>query len=413
MKNCDSGREKNIIYRNDPINDRCIVFESFWGRSYGCNPAAMYEYISREHPEYECVWFLNDTGTYVPGNAKKVERRSEDYYRYLATAKYFIYNTNMPRSFRKRNGQVIVHTMHGTPFKSFGLDVKEEAETEEKRIRVVERSALWDYLIAQGEFTRNMAWRWFRYDGAILETGYPRTDVLFRPDPDAVRELKKAFGIPEEKKVILYAPTWREEDSFDMALDLGEMRSRLADEYVLLIRLHHFSSEFYEVPEDGEFIFDGGRAGRIEDLYPAADVLITDYSSVMFDFALTGRQMIFFAYDLEEYTRRDRGSYFNIEAEAPGTLARTTGEVIDAILNSEECLRKDRERIESFRQKYLTYEDPHSSERVFDAVFVRDLRDRHAVAREKAVYAAARILPGRVMKKLRKVSAKRKLSGDR
>ena len=402
-------KEKYSEYRKRPINDKCIVFESFWGRSYGCNPAAMYEYISREHPEYECVWFLNDTETFVPGNAKKIERRTEEYYWYLATAKYFIYNTNMPRSFKKRDGQVVVHTMHGTPFKSFGLDVREEAETEAKQIRVVERSALWDYLIAQGEFTKGMAWHWFRYDGAVLETGYPRTDILYKDDPDAVHEMKKTLGIPEGRKVILYAPTWRDEDSFRMALDLEEMRRKLSDEYVLLIRLHHFVADLYKVPEDGEFIFDAGKAARIEDLYPMTDVLITDYSSVMFDFALTGRQMVFFTYDLEEYTIKERGSYFDISREAPGALARTTAEVIDAITQSDECMAAVSGRVESFRNRYLTYENDHSCELVYCKVFEEQVHLNSITAAKRLDHAAKRILPRRIYSRIRKAAVRRML----
>ena len=402
-------KEKYSEYRKLPINDKCVVFESFWGRSYGCNPAALYEYISREHPEYECVWLLNDTDTYVPGSAKKVQRKTEEHYYYLATAKYFIYNTNMPRSFKKRDGQVIVHTMHGTPLKSFGLDVREEADTEAKRMRVVERSDLWDYLIAQGEFTKDMAWPWFRYTGTILETGYPRTDVLFREDPAAVREVRKSLGIPDGKKVILYAPTWREGDSYEMPLDLDEMRSRLSDSYVLLIRLHHFAAGLYKVPEDGEFIFDGGKAGRIEDLYPVTDVLITDYSSVMFDFALTGRQMVFFTYDLEEYTLKERGCYFDISTEAPGTLARTAPEVIEAIIHSDHDREAVREREASFRDKYLTYENGRSCELVYHEVFEEQTHLANMTAGDRFARAARHVLPGRVYSRLKKAGVRRRL----
>lgn len=402
---------KNRISRYDePLRENCIVFESFWGRSYSCNPAAMYEYISQEHPEYECVWFFNDINTFVPGNAKKVKRRSEEYYHYLMTAKYFIYNTNMPRSFKKRYGQVVIHTMHGTPFKSFGLDVKEEADTEEKRIRIVERASIWDYLIAQGEFTKSMTWRWFRYDRNILETGYPRTDVLFRKDAKSVEEIRTSLALPKGKKVILYAPTWRKEGRFDMMLDIEEMQKALSGEYLLLIRLHHFVADYYEVPEDGTFVFDASGDIKVEDLYMITDVLVTDYSSVMFDFALTGKQMIFFAYDFEEYTKKDRGGYFDIATEAPGTLTYTTGEVIDAILHSDECLNADRKRIETFRNKYLTYENSDSAKKIFETVFVNDLAAKRILSKEMILEAARRIVPEKLIKRMRDISAKHRLS---
>lgn len=408
MQAFEQIKKQRGTYAKEPLNDKCIAFESLWGRRYSCNPAALYEYIDKYHPEYECVWFLNDTDTPINGRAKKVKRGTEEHRRYLATAKYFVFNNNMPRSFKKRDGQVIVQTMHGTPFKSFGLDVKEEAETEKQRIMVVERSALWDYLIAQGEFTKNMAWRWFRYDKTILETGYPRTDALYAPDEEAAADVRRTLGLPAGRKVILYAPTWREMDRFDMILDLDEMRRSLSDEYVLLVRLHHFVAEFYKVPEDGKFIFDAGGIEKIEDLFAITDVLITDYSSVMFDFALTDKPMIFFAYDLDEYTKEDRGSYFRIEDEAPGTLARTTGEVIDAVKTSGVQNNAESSRVASFREKYLTYENADSCSKVFEEVFVRKTHLKKVTNADRAWQLAGSILPGRLYRKLRKRSMKRR-----
>ena len=409
MENRDSGKKKYSEFRKYPIRENCIVFESLWGRRYSCNPAALYEYIDRNHPEYECVWFLNDTDTPINGRAKKVRRGSEEHAYYLATAKYFVFNNNMPRSFKKRAGQIIVQTMHGTPFKSFGLDVKEEAETEQQRIRVVERSDLWDYLIAQGEFTKNMVWQWFRYKGTVLETGYPRTDALFTSDRIAADSLRKTLGLPEGKRVILYAPTWRDMDRFDMMLDVDEMKAALAEDYVLLVRTHHFVSEFYRVPEDGEFIFDAGKVEKIEDLFPITDILITDYSSVMFDFVLTGKTMIFFVYDLDIYTKEERGSYFRIEDEAPGALAMTTGEVIAAIKTSSAQDRTDNVRTEVFLKKYLTYEVKDSSARVFDAVFIRDIRKENCALKERIFSKAGLVIPNRVTRKLERISAIRRL----
>ena len=396
-------------FRREPIRENCIVFESLWGRSYSCNPAALYEYIAENHPEYECVWFLNDVNTPVRGNAKKVERNSEEYYHYLATAKYFIYNANFPVSFKKREEQIIVQTMHGTPFKTFGLDVKEELPTEKEELRVVSRSIIWDYLVAQGEFTKNMAWRWFRFDNVVLETGYPRTDSIYSCDEETAVKLRKELGIPDGKKVILYAPTWRDMDRFDMMLDLEEMRGQLAGEYVILVRPHYFVADKYDIPEDGEFVFDGGRVGKIEDLFTITDILITDYSSVMFDFALTDKPMIFFAYDLEEYTEDTRGAYFDIATEAPGALAKTTDEVIESIRNIKRHYEINGERIDSFRSKYLTYENRDSAARVYKAVFEDDLRAHHKPLRRKMFSAVRHLVSENRYYRLRKKYVRRLL----
>ncbi|MCQ2563571.1 MAG: CDP-glycerol glycerophosphotransferase family protein [Mogibacterium sp.] len=412
MGNNDSLKEKYRGFRNEPIKENCIVFESLWGRNYSCSPAAFYEFIIENHPEYECVWFLNDADTPVKGNAKKVERKTEEFYRYLATAKYFVYNTNLPLSFVKREGQVIIQTMHGTPFKTFGLDVKDEISTDKERLRAVKRAAMWDYLVAQGEFTKRMAWRWFRYRNNVLETGYPRTDRLFHTDEDAASGLREEMGIPEDKKVILYAPTWRDLDRFDMELDIEAMRNALSDEYVLLIRPHYFVAEYYKVPEDGKFIFDAGNVSTIEDLFPVTDVLITDYSSVMFDFSLTGKPMVFYAYDLKEYTENTRGSYFDISTEAPGCLALTTDEVIDSIENLDSFYDIHGERIQAFCKKYLTYENGKSSEIIFDKVFVREEQERRVLIRNRAIAVARRVLPHKIYTYLMESSMKRALNNE-
>lgn len=392
--------EKYREFRKEPIKDNCIVFESLWGRKYNCNPAAFYEYICEHHPEYECVWFFNDTDVSIPGNAKIVKRKTEEYYYYLATSKYFVYNANFPVSFRKRPEQVIIQTMHGTPFKTFGLDVREELPSEKEEMRVVRRAGIWDYIVAQGRFTDEMVWRWFRYENTVLRTGYPRTDNLYKDGKEKASEIRRSIGIPDNKKVILYAPTWRSMDRFDMMLDIEKMRTGLSDEYVLLLRPHYFVESFYKVPEDGSFVFDANRVDRIDDLFPVTDILITDYSSVMFDFVLTDKPIIFYTYDLRDYTEKTRGSYFNIATEAPGTIAESTEEVIDAVrdLNLHENLNN--ERINSFRDKYLTFENESSSEKIFEEVFVRAVADRGVKRRQRIQWTIKKILPGRYYKKL-------------
>ncbi len=412
MENTKTLKEKYREFRKEPIKENVVVFESLWGRSYSCNPAALYEYMLENHPEYEFVWFFNDTDTEIKGNAKKVERKSEEYYHYLATAKYFIYNANFPENFVKREGQIIVQTMHGTPFKTFGLDVKDELPSDKERMRVVKRSMIWDYLAAQGRFTKDMAWRWFRYDNAVLETGYPRTDALFRKDEKAASEVRSRLGIPEDKKVLLYAPTWRDMDRFDMMLDIEQLRAELADEYVLLIRPHYFVAGFYDVPEDGSFVFDGGRVDKVEDLFPITDILITDYSSVMFDFALTGKPMIFYTYDLKTYTVDTRGGYFDITTEAPGAIAMDNGEVIDAVKNVADHYAAYGARIDGFRDKYLTYEEGTSSAKMYEEVFVKDSRKRSSVRRHDLMTAIGRVIPRRFYNKARNKMIMRRLADD-
>ena len=168
--------------------------------------------------------------------------------------------------------------------------------------------------------------------------------------------------------MILYAPTWRVRNRFEMQMDLEKMRERLSNEYILLIRLHHFCATGYDVPADGQFIFDLSAYNCVEDLYLISDLLITDYSSVMFDYALLHKPMLFFTYDLEEYSEQLRGVYVDIEKEAPGPLVFNTDELVDTIAHLDTEMEKCRERTQRFMDKFLTYEQGDSCRQIVERV---------------------------------------------
>ena len=358
-------------FRKLPLDENCILFEAYWGSKYQCNPKAFYEYMDQFHPEYKCIWSLEDDRTPINGNGIRVRKYSKEYYYYLATATYLINNVNFENEYRKRNGQIEIQTMHGTPFKSLGLDVPGDFKSQKKIDEYIKRNSRWNYLIVQGKFSEDMAWQWFRYDKAMLETGYPRTDKLFQTSEEASIKLKKQLGIPDGKTVIMYAPTYRRRGFYHMPLDLEKIKQELSDDYVLMIRLHHFALDSYTVPEDGRFIFDVGHYSNIEDLFAITDILITDYSSIMFDYALTGKPMVFHTYDLDDYDDL-RGSYFDIRTEAPGAITTNDDELLTAIraISSGELLNKD--RVDRFKEKYLTFENDKSSEKIFNEVFAKE-----------------------------------------
>ncbi len=390
-------------YRKEPIDKKCIMFEAYWGRKYSCNPRGLYEYINDNYPEYKCVWSLNDEKTPVYGNAIRVRRQSPEYYHYLATAKYFVSNVNFePR--KKKKAQVEIHTTHGTPYKKVVMDVYDSDAPRQRQLKAVKN---WDYLVVQGRFGEENGPRWYGFENTILKTGYPRTDCLFDITETEKQRLREKFGLPSGKKIILYAPTFREEQIFEMQMDLDAMRSALADDHILMIRLHHFTTDAYKVPADGSFIFDMGSCEDISDLYKISDIMITDYSSVMFDYALTGGRMIFFTYDLEEYTQNIRGCYFDIEKEAPGPIVRTTEELIESILHPDDSYET---RLDEFRDKYLTYERPDSSREIFETV-LRNEREKEARKKQEKKAAGAGTkkskkkasLFRRIIRKLRKL----------
>ena len=393
-------------YMKEPVDDKIVMFEAYWGGQYSCNPRALYEYIDANHPEYTCVCSLADERTPINGRGIRVRRGSAEYYRYLATAKYLVNNVNFENGYRKRPEQIEIQTMHGTPLKTIGLDVKEEFRTADQQIKYIKKNRRWNYLIAQGKFTEENAERWYGFNKKVLCTGYPRTDELFRITDEEKVRLKGKLGIPQNRKVILYAPTFRKAGTFDMPLNLELLKKELSDEYVLLIRLHHFVTEAYKVPADGDFIFDAGKYDSITDLYKIADILITDYSSVMFDFALTGKPMVFFAYDLEEYVSQTRGVYFDITTEGPGPIVRNNEELIKALKDGG---AGNEDRVKRFREKYLTYECPDSAEKVFNEVFLNRDADMRASARTVVIRTLKKLLPKKVFRKIREHKIKREI----
>ncbi|MCC8073235.1 MAG: CDP-glycerol glycerophosphotransferase family protein, partial [Clostridiales bacterium] len=361
-------------YMKNPINNRQIIFESMWGTKYSCNPQHLYEYIDKNYPEFECIWSLCDERTPIKGKGKRIRRGSQEYYKYLATAKYFINNVNFEELYEKRSGQIEVQTMHGTPLKTLGLDVDSDFPTELSRQKFCRKIHRWDYLIVQGQFMKDKASDCYDFNKEYLCTGYPRTDMLFGKTDDDIKKIKEKLGIPINKKIILYTPTWRKKNSFDMQLDLERMRNALSDEYVLLVRLHHLSVGKYTVPADNEFIFDFTFYQVVEELYLASDILITDYSSVMFDYALLGKPMIFYTYDFDDYADKLRGLYVDFKKEAPGPLVYDTDEVINAVLNIDEETAKCSRRIEDFNNKYLSYENGNSCEQIVQTVFGSEIK---------------------------------------
>jgi CDP-glycerol glycerophosphotransferase len=232
----------------------------------------------------------------------------------------------------------------------------------------------WDFLISANEHSTAVFRRAFEYDGRVLETGYPRNDVLFSPDAGDIRvETRRRLGVDEASTLVLYAPTWRDDITddrgrprFSPILELEALVAALPS-HTVMARLHHML-------EPGSLatsprVMNVSDYADIADLYLAADVLITDYSSVMFDFAITRKPMVFFVPDMEHYGNSTRGFYFDLSTCAPGPLCTTTEDVIDALREPQAVRRSYQAAAESFRRTFCPWDDGTVSVRVVDAVF--------------------------------------------
>jgi CDP-glycerol glycerophosphotransferase len=353
------------------------VFDSFAGQHYSCNPRAIYEEVRRRYPDLDCVWITSDGGFTVPDGGRVVLASSREHYDVLAQARYVIFNDMLPPWFVKREGQTCLQTWHGTPLKRIGFDVSRPHFASGLIYNDLLRQdvAHWDLLLSPNEFATPIFRRAFGYDGEILQAGYPRNDPLHgsaRRLAGAKRAaaLRRLLGLPDGKRVVLYAPTWRDDAAeregryrFDMHLDLDAAAGALGEDHVLLLRLHTKARGDASGPAGG-FVTDVTRYPDITDLYLVSDVLITDYSSVMFDFAGTGRPILFFTYDLERYRDIVRGLYVDFEAEAPGPLLRTTDEVIGALRDLDGVTRAYRDAYGSFAGTYCALDDGEAAARV-------------------------------------------------
>jgi CDP-glycerol glycerophosphotransferase len=290
----------------------------------------------------------------------------------LARAGYWVNNQNFPTYIKKPRSTTYIQTWHGTPLKKMLFDIESiQGRTEHYRERVHDATKNWDYLISPSQYASNAFRSAFRYEGEMLEIGYPRNDIFFK---EGIQELssrvKNKLNLPSEKKVILYAPTFRDNETkgnnkftFNLNMDLHEMKERLGDEYILLMRMHVVISNKLSIPEElRDFVYNVSS-------YPDIQELMTDYSSVMFDFANTQRPMLFFTYDLDEYKNDIRGFYMDFEQEAPGPLLFNTDDIIQAVENIEDVEKDYEDKYAAFRMKYCPLEDGNATKRLVDRFF--------------------------------------------
>jgi len=364
------------IHSHRPLRD-AVLFVSWRGKQCTDNPRGIAEEMRRRGDDREQIWAVNDYSSPVPPGGRVVLSGTEEYFEALARCRYVISNDDLPVYFRKREGQVYLQTWHGTPLKRIGFDVERPqfASGSAYLEHLGGEVAKWDLLLSQNPFSTPILRRAFRFDGEICEYGYPRNDVLSRGEERAA-EVRRRLGIPAGKRVVLYAPTWRDNQfyasgryRFDLRLDMERAWNVLGDDYVILIRGHHHLSNDVQTGARRDFALNVTRYPDISELFLITDVLITDYSSVMFDFAATGRPMVFFTYDLALYRDHLRGFYFDFEAEAPGPLLSTSEEVLAAVRDADSVAIRNRPAYQAFSEKYCPMEDGKAGARVCDRLF--------------------------------------------
>ena len=366
------------IFLNMPIKEDTIVFESFLGKSYSDSPKYIYEYMISNQMPYKYIWIFNNKKN-IPGNAVQVKRFSLRYFYYLARAKYWVSNSRLPKTLDKRKENIYLQTWHGTPLKTLVFDMKDVYSADPTyKSTFYRQSRRWDYLSSPNSYSSEVFRRAFKYENEMLEFGYPRNDILYQKNNEAdILELKEKMNLPIDKKVILYAPTWRDDEfyargkyKFSLQLKLDQLQKHLGDEYIVVLRMHYFIASKLDISEYKGFVYDYSKYDDIAELYLVSDILITDYSSVFFDYANLKRPILFFTYDLEKYRDKLRGFYIDIEREVPGPLLMKTEEVINSIKNIEEVQQKYQPIYEEFYEKFCNWDDGRASKKTVEAVFL-------------------------------------------
>lgn len=376
-----AGRAKRavlgVFYKSQlrmPLDENLAVFSAYWGRGYSCNPAAIEAELGRLAPGMRRVWAVrSEHRDRVPEGVEAVVVGSREYWSVMARAKYLTNNVNFGDTVIKREGQIHLQTHHGTPLKTMGLDQAQyPASTSMDMEKLLRRCDRWDYSLAANRFSTTVWERVYPCRYKSLETGYPRNDILLNATAADVSRARRELGLADGSTAFLYAPTHREyQKSFTPRLDLPKLAEELGPDVTLLVRGHYFykaSGRLADLQASGRII-DVSSHGNVEQLYLAADALVTDYSSAMFDYANLDRPIVIYADDWDTY-RAVRGTYFDLMAEPPGAVA-TSQEQLASVLGSQEW-RSERSAglRKAFRERFCDYDDGRAAERVVRRVFL-------------------------------------------
>lgn len=393
LRNFKRKIKYKINSRGIKVDEKLIIFTSFNGKSYSCSPKAIYEEMLRDKKfeDYKFVWGFKevDEHKWLENNrdTKVVKFMSKEYQQCMAAAKYWIFNYRPCDYIFPQKEQIFVECWHGTPLKRLGYDLEhtDNAMNSKKEIRKKYKldAKKFKYFISPSKFASEKfisAWnlKEFKKEDVIIEQGYPRNDFLYNYTENDVKEIKKKLGIENDKrKIILYAPTWRDNQhtatigyTYKTEVDFDKMKKNLEKDYIILFRAHYLVSNSFEFDKYTNFIYDVSKVDDINELYIISDILITDYSSVFFDYANLKKPIVFYMYDLEAYRDDIRGFYFDI-SELPGPIVRTEDELIDKIEFLTKNFKYD-EKYKKFNETYNYLDDGNASKRVIKEFMEND-----------------------------------------
>jgi CDP-glycerol glycerophosphotransferase len=359
--------------RREPLDENLAVFTAYWNKGVFCSPAAIARTARRIAPQLRPVWVVKPSVVQtLPPGTDFVELGSRRYWEVMATAKFFFGNTDFPRDIVKREGSVHVQTHRGTPLKTMGLDLLPYPAAAAgvnfgRMLRLADR---WDFSLAGNRHSAEVWERAYPASFRTLEFGTPRNDVLFTATVSDVVGIRARLGIAPGRIAVLYAPTRRDyRRGYVPRVDLERLARRLGSRFVLLVRLHPSYPEDQLVAHlnaEG-LVRDVSGHPSVEELCLAADVLVTDYSAIMFDYACLDRPIVVHADDWPAFTA-SRGAYFDVVSGAPGdtpgVVTRTEDELVETFLDGAWYGRTAARLRSAFRERFCAFEDGRAAERL-------------------------------------------------
>ncbi|GGW66288.1 bifunctional glycosyltransferase/CDP-glycerol:glycerophosphate glycerophosphotransferase [Streptomyces xantholiticus] len=355
-----------------PVRSDLAVFAAYWNRGYSCNPAAIEEKVRELAPHIRTAWIADEAHHHtIPAGTRRLRPGSFGYWLALARARYLVNNVNFDRRLVKRPGQIMVQTHHGTPLKTMGIDLQERpaAARSMNFAELLASADKWDYALSANRHSTLVWERAYPSACTVLEYGYPRNDVYQRAGAEDVARLRASLGIPEGRLAVLYAPTHRDyRRSQTPQIDVERFATALGPGFVLLTRAHYFSDTPL-VGAEAHRIIDVSGHPSVESLCLASDALVTDYSSLMFDYAVLDRPIVLHTGDWDAY-QAARGTYFDIRECPPGAVARTEDELVDIFATGHWSGSRSAQLRAAFRRRFCPYDDGLAAERVVRRVFL-------------------------------------------
>lgn len=357
-----------------------VLFRNLYGDAANDTAKAVHTRLVESGTEMNLIWAVKSPEVAIPAGATPVLEGSREYWDAFADSKYIMVNVHQPDWFQKKPGQVLVQTFHGYPFKLAGRRHWAKTGLTQARVDSFYKRALeWDYLLSPAPYATPLLAEFLPehtpWSGEFLEIGYPRNDVLVSP-PEGHRErIRSSLGIRPEQTAVLYAPTYRDYLSVSEfaataleLLDADRISAALGDQFVVLTRGHVMNSRASSAVAHGSAALDVTEYPDVNDLILASDAAILDYSSLRFDYALTGKPMIFLNPDREEYLAA-RDPMVPYEATAPGPWVGSSDEIIEGLRHLDAVRSEYAEARTEFLQRYMPLEDGHATERIVEAVF--------------------------------------------